>query len=86
MTRQPLTPRQRDCLEALRKHIDDHGVVPSRRELCVALGISRKSLLAVQQFLAALETKGWIKIHRGRMRAIEIIEDTIEVNIYRRIG
>jgi len=60
--RQP-TPRQAEVLAAIRGHILSHGVAPSIRELCSALGIS--STGAVSHHLTALEKCGLIVRKRG---------------------
>jgi repressor LexA len=65
-----LTPRQRDCLEAIRVHQEDRGAMPSIAELQSQMGIASKS--GVHRLLLQLETRGAIKRVAGRARAIRI--------------
>lgn len=65
----PLTPRQRHCLDAILRHRDRNGMAPTYRELARALRL--RSVGAVQDHLAALERKGWLKL-RPTARGIEL--------------
>ena len=67
-----LTERQAQVLNAIREHIATRGQVPSRRDLCVAMGLKYQA--AVDSHLHALERKGWLVIDRGRARGIELVE------------
>lgn len=57
--RQELSPRQREMLEFIQAHWDQHRVVPSYREIGSALGM--RSTNAVSDHLKALTRKGYIE-------------------------
>jgi repressor LexA len=65
-----LTPRQAEILEAVRRHIDEHGRPPSQPELARALGLA--STNGVAKHLAALERKGAIELTPGIARGIRV--------------
>jgi repressor LexA len=69
----PLTTRQAEILEAIRRHIAEHGRPPSRPELARALGLA--STNAVFKHLAALERKGAIALDAGFARGIRVKEE-----------
>lgn len=66
-----LTPREADVLRALSLWIRDHGFPPSMRELGEAVGLA--STRSVSEYLERLEGLGYIRRHRDRSRAIEIL-------------
>jgi repressor LexA len=66
----PLTPRQAEILEAIRRHIEEEGRPPSHPELARALGLA--STNAVFKHLAALEKKGAIELTPGIARGIRV--------------
>jgi repressor LexA len=70
MTERPLTARQSEILEYLRSEIDRRGLPPTIREIGDEFGI--RSTKGVEDHLAALERKGFIRRERGKSRAIEI--------------
>jgi repressor LexA len=70
MTERPLTPRQSDILDYLKSEVDSRGLPPTIREIGEAFGI--RSTKGVEDHLAALERKGFIRRERGKSRAIEI--------------
>ncbi len=74
-----LTSRQREVLETLCQWLQDHGYPPSIRELGEILGLS--STRSVHDHLSALERKGYIRRHRDRSRAIEILREPGESNL-----
>lgn len=65
-----LTERQREALDAIVDFKEEHGIPPSQRELCDALGVS--STNAVRGLLEALEKKGAITRTEGKARAIRV--------------
>jgi repressor LexA len=69
----PLTARQAEILEAIRNHIAETGVPPSRPELSRLLGIS--STNGVFKHLAALERKGAIELMPNSARGIRVVEE-----------
>ena len=70
-----LTERQTDALSAIRGHIRRKSVPPSRAELASALGLKNQS--GVDQILHALVKKGWVRIHTGVERGIELLREGI---------
>lgn len=59
----PLTPRQRQALRIIRRHIEDHGQSPTVREVMQALGGASPSV--AQALLDRLEGKGFIYRYRN---------------------
>jgi repressor LexA len=72
MTERPLTDRQSEILDYLRSEIDTRGLPPTIREIGEAFGI--RSTKGVEDHLAALERKGFIRREKGKSRAIEIAD------------
>lgn len=70
-TRQPLSPKQTECLKVVTDHIDREGYPPSLREICAAMGI--RSTNGAAEHLAALERKGWIERVGGKSRGVRVI-------------
>jgi repressor LexA len=54
-----LTPKQKQILEFIEKHINENQTMPSRREIALGLGLS--SPATIQQHIEALEKKGFLK-------------------------
>ena len=69
----PLTARQLETLNIIRRHVRTRGVPPSRPELCAELGISYHS--GVHGHLEALAKKGWIQLFAGVERGIKLIRE-----------
>lgn len=69
---QPLSPRQRRCLEAVLAHRRRTGLPPTYRELGRALAIA--STNGVRGHLKALERKGYLRLGRGA-RGLELAEE-----------
>lgn len=67
-----LSKRQRMVLQAIRKHVSEHGFAPSFREIGDAAGL--KSTSSVKHQLGALEERGLIRISANKGRAIELVE------------
>lgn len=70
--------RQRQILDFIKQHIKLTGSAPTLRQIADALGVS--SLATVHEHLEALQEKKLIKRKGGRVRAIEIINDEIDIN------
>jgi repressor LexA len=66
----PLTQRQQDVLEYLRKHIADQGCPPSSRDICREFGFSAPN--AATGYLKALERKGYLTRQPGQARNIRL--------------
>lgn len=71
MRDQPLTPRQADVLNFIRRHIKRRGFPPSFREIADFLG--SESTNAASYHLNILEMKGWIKRVPGLSRGIRVM-------------
>jgi repressor LexA len=69
---QPLSPRQRRCLEAVLAHRRRTGLPPTYRELGRVLRIA--STNGVRGHLKALERKGYLRLGRGA-RGLELTEE-----------
>jgi repressor LexA len=67
----PLSPRQRDVLNAILRHHRHHDYAPTVRELCDAVGVSSPNTIAVH--LDALEKKRYIRRGDGLARSIEVL-------------
>jgi len=67
-----LTPRQRQILELIRRHIRDTGFPPTRAEIARELGF--RSANAAEEHLRAMERRGVIEIQPGTSRGIRLLE------------
>jgi len=65
-----LTPGQARALERIESFIAENGFSPTLDEIAERLGVSKPT---VQQYLAALEEKGFIARERYAHRSIEVI-------------
>ena len=74
-----LSPRQTELLEFLRGYHDQNGVVPSYREIGVALGI--QSTNAVSDHIKALQRKGYIERvgDPGRPRSLRLTTKAVGI-------
>jgi repressor LexA len=70
--KQPLTARQHEILKHIATAIRRAGIVPSVREIGLALGMRSPS--TVHQHLLALERKGYLRRDGDRMRVLEITD------------
>jgi LexA DNA binding domain len=68
----PPSPRQVDVLRFIAEQIDGHGYPPTRREICLGIGIGPKSTLAVDEQLARLARKGLLRVTPKIARGIAI--------------
>lgn len=68
---QELSPRQRETFEAIQKHIRDHGLPPTIREIMAHMNVAYPR--GVQRHLEALEKKGYIT-RDSRSRGITLAE------------
>ncbi|MCE9786771.1 transcriptional repressor LexA [Shewanella chilikensis] len=69
----PLTPRQAQILELIKRNIADTGMPPTRAEIATRLGF--KSANAAEEHLKALAKKGCIEIIPGTSRGIRLPHD-----------
>lgn len=73
----PLTARQQEVLDLLKRHLESSGMPPTRAEISRELGF--KSPNAAEEHLKALARKGAIEIIAGASRGIRIIEENSEI-------
>lgn len=71
-----LYKRQRQIVEYIQQYIQANQVAPTLRDIADAMGLS--SLATVHEHLVALESKGIIKRKTGRVRAIELVDDSLD--------
>jgi len=71
-----LYKRQRQIVEYIQQYIQANQVAPTLRDIADAMGLS--SLATVHEHLVSLESKGIIKRKSGRVRAIELIDDSLD--------
>jgi repressor LexA len=72
-----LTPRQKEILDYLGRHIDKKGYAPTIEEIGEHFGLS--SLATVHKHLTNLQEKGLIKREWNRSRALELIPTRVTV-------
>jgi len=67
---EPLSPRQRQILQLIRRHLEHHGMPPTRAELALALGLRNRQ--GIDQHLRALARKEHILLEPGIARGIRL--------------
>lgn len=72
---QSTSPRQRDILEFIARHIREKGYPPSVREIGEAVGF--RSSATVHAYLSRMEQKGLIRRDPAKPRTIEILDETL---------
>lgn len=70
----PLTVRQQEVLDLLKRHLETTGMPPTRAEISRELGF--KSPNAAEEHLKALSRKGAIEIIPGASRGIRILDNS----------
>ena len=80
MTYGRISKKQQEILDYMKNEILNRGFPPSVREICEAVNL--KSTSSVHSHLEALEKNGYIRRDATKPRAIEIIDDN--VNLVRR--
>ncbi|MGL4475499.1 MAG: transcriptional repressor LexA [Shewanella sp.] len=74
----PLTPRQAEILELIKRNISETGMPPTRAEIATQLGF--RSANAAEEHLKALAKKGCIEIMPGTSRGIRLPpEEVVEI-------
>lgn len=68
-----LTQRQQDALAFIRRYIREHGHGPTLTE--VAHGLGMRSVGSVHRYVQAIADAGYIRLHAGRHRGIELLDD-----------
>ena len=66
----PLKEREKKVLGELSRFIRERGYAPSQRELAKMVGV--KSPNTIDYYLEKLESKGWLRCHKNRFRAVEL--------------
>jgi repressor LexA len=66
-----LTERQRQVLDFVGGTISEHGTSPTYREITAEFGF--RSPKAAVDHIESLARKGYVRIHRGRSRGIELL-------------
>ncbi|AAX87798.1 LexA repressor [Haemophilus influenzae RdAW] len=74
MYMRPLTARQQEVLDLLKRHLETTGMPPTRAEISRELGF--KSANAAEEHLKALSRKGAIEIIPGASRGIRILDNS----------
>ncbi len=69
----PLTPRQAEILDLIKRNIAETGMPPTRAEIARRLGF--KSANAAEEHLKALAKKGHIEIMPGTSRGIRLTQE-----------
>ena len=73
-----ISPKQTEILEYIKSEIINRGFPPAVREICEAVGL--KSTSSVHAHLETLERNGYIHRDPTKPRAIEILDDTFNLN------
>lgn len=76
MNDSPLTERQQQILEVIRRGVRERGFPPSIREIGASTGLASSS--TVHNHLRQLEQKGYIKRDPSRPRCIEVMGDPMD--------
>ena len=78
MAREQLSDKQQQILEFIKSRILDKGYPPAVREICEAVNL--RSTSSVHSHLETLEKNGYIRRDPTKPRAIEIMDDTFNLN------
>ncbi|WP_099468234.1 transcriptional repressor LexA [Konateibacter massiliensis] len=78
MAQGKITAKQLEILEYIKKEILGKGYPPAVREICEAVNL--KSTSSVHSHLETLEKNGYIRRDPTKPRAIEIIDDSFNLN------
>ena len=80
---QPLTEKQRQILEVIRTHIEQHGHAPTVREIGAQVSLS--SSCTVKKHLDSLEAKGFLRRDRYK-RSLDLMEGGERVTMGRSVS
>ena len=69
---EPLTPTQNGIFSYILEHLNMEGIPPTLDEIASSFGY--KSINAVRQNLHLIAKKGYIKVHRGKSRGIQVLK------------
>ncbi|WP_298223399.1 transcriptional repressor LexA [Acidocella sp.] len=73
-----LTPKQHELLIFIEKHLRETGCSPSFEEMKEALDLRSKS--GIHRLISALEERGFLRRHKHRARALEVIKLPPDLN------
>lgn len=77
MSQKKISEKQQQILEFIKQEILHKGYPPAVREICEAVHL--KSTSSVHAHLESLEQKGYIRRDNSKTRAIEIVDDTFNL-------
>ena len=77
MENRPITKKQEEILNYIKDEILERGFPPAVREICQAVGL--KSTSSVHSHLESLEKNGYIRRDPTKPRAIEILEESLNM-------
>ena len=69
--REPLTPKQHNLVDFVRRYGEQHGYAPTYEEIRQELGY--RSLATVHEHVRALVGKGYLRQERGRSRSLRMM-------------
>ncbi|MCB1599650.1 MAG: transcriptional repressor LexA [Lysobacterales bacterium] len=78
MSKDDLTPRQRQILDFIDARLRQSGAPPTRAEIAAAFGF--RSANAAEEHLRALVRKGAIAMAPGRSRGIRVLKSTVDAD------
>ena len=78
MAQGKITPKQQEILDYIKSQILERGFPPAVRDICEAVHL--KSTSSVHSHLETLEKNGYIRRDPTKPRAIEIMDDTFNLN------
>jgi len=67
-----LTSKQKNVFSYITKHIDKEGIPPTLDE--IAINFQYKSINTVRGHLRLIAKKGYIKVHPGKSRGIQVLK------------
>src|SRR5579871_5151659 len=79
-----LTAKQHELLAFIDKHLRETGCSPSFEEMKDALDLKSKS--GIHRLISALEERGFLRRHKHRARALEVIRLSEDLNSQRELS
>jgi repressor LexA len=78
-----LTTKQHELLAFIDKHLRETGCSPSFEEMKIALDLKSKS--GIHRLISALEERGFLRRHKHRARALEVIRLSEDLSAQREL-
>jgi repressor LexA len=78
-----LTTKQHELLAFIDKHLRETGCSPSFEEMKIALDLKSKS--GIHRLISALEERGFLRRHKHRARALEVIRLSVDLSSQREL-